>query len=68
MKKEEVNRRIPEYLYQLSLSNMKCDQQRITACIWFGLMPSPKSPSAPSDTHRSMKTILSRNNFLGLAY
>jgi hypothetical protein len=30
MKKEEVNQRVPEYLYQLSLSNMNCDQQRIT--------------------------------------
>ena len=27
---------------------------RLTACIWFGLTPSPKSPSATSDTRETI--------------
>jgi len=30
---------------------------QLTACIWFGLTPSPKSPSATSDTRKTLGDI-----------
>jgi len=30
---------------------------RLTECIWFGIMPSPKSPSATSDTRQTLSEM-----------